>query len=243
MRRGEGEASASPAALTTSSPSVGGGLSDAAEWGVYAAVVEHLTRGAPALREGGSVDPQAAELVRLVRTAPALVQVLEVVRALQLPDPLVFSGAVYQTVWNALTGRPADYGVKDYDVGYFDTDTSYDAEDVVIRRMAGVLDEPLRSRVEVRNQARVHLWFPAHFGSAYDPLSSSAEALTRFVCPAFAVGVRLEADDEITVAAPFGLDDVFAMRLRPNPLRHVARDWDRVVGSVQQRWPELVVAP
>ncbi|MDT7569899.1 MAG: uncharacterized protein QOE05_73 [Actinomycetota bacterium] len=168
--------------------------------------------------------------------------VLQVLRDMALPDLLVMSGAIYQTVWNALTGRPFDYGIKDYDVGYFDADTSYEAEDAVIRAVAAAFDEPLRSMVEVRNQARVHLWFVSHFGHAYgEPLTHTAEALTRFVCPAFAVGVRLELDDTVTVAAPFGLDDVFAMRLRPNPLGDVSPDWSRIVASVAGRWPELSV--
>ena len=67
-------------------------------------------------------------------------------------------------MFNHLTGRPLDYGIKDYDLGYFDaSDLSYDAEDAVIRRVKAAFDEPLRSMVEVRNQARVHLWFEAKF--------------------------------------------------------------------------------
>jgi len=167
--------------------------------------------------------------------------VLRVLQEQAVPDPLVFSGAVYQTVWNDLTGRPSSYGIKDYDVGYFDPDTSYEAEDGVIRRIAVALDEPLRSRVEVRNQARVHLWFPEKFGHPYAPLTSTAEALERFVCPAFAVGVRLDDDGEVTVAAPFGLADTFDMRLRMNPLRGRPSDWSRVVAAALVRWPELTV--
>jgi hypothetical protein len=125
----------------------------------------------------------------LRRSAP-LMQVLETARSLDLPDWLIFSGAVYQRVLNDLTGRPIDYGIKDYDLGYFDaSDISYEAEDVEIRRVAAAFDPPLRELVEVRNQARVHLWFEGKFGEAYSPLSSSAEAITRFVSPLFAVGV------------------------------------------------------
>lgn len=47
--------------------------------------------------------------------------------------PLIMSGAVYQRVLNALTKRTPDYGVRDYDLGYFDaSDISYEAEDAVI---------------------------------------------------------------------------------------------------------------
>ena len=182
-------------------------------------------------------------LADIVRAAPLLMQVLTVLRGLDLPDWMVMSGAVYQRVLNHLTGREPDYGVRDYDVGYFDAaDISYEAEDVVIRRVATNFDEPLRSTVEVRNQARVHVWFEDHFGEPYTPLSCTAEALGRFVSPMFAVGVRLDADDLIHVAAPFGLADLFALRLRPNPTRPFG-GFPRVSASVVGRWPEVSIDP
>src|ERR1700720_3532825 len=157
-------------------------------------------------------------LTAVLRATPPLMQVLSVARRLNLPDWLVFSGAVYQPVLNHLTGRALDYGIKDYDLGYFDaSDLSYDAEDAIIRRVKAVFKEPLRSMVEVRNQARVHLWFEAKFGEAYGPLSSTAEALERFASATFAVGVRLESDDRLYIVAPFGLANLFVLRLVPNP--------------------------
>ncbi|MFN3837448.1 MAG: nucleotidyltransferase family protein [Brevundimonas sp.] len=182
------------------------------------------------------------QLTDIVRADPGLMHVLTTVRALALPDWRLVSGAVYQAVWNARTGRPAGYGVKDYDLAYFDgSDLSYEAEDIVIKRVAAAFDEPFRSQVEVRNQARVHLWFQDRFGESYEPLGSTDEALGRFVAPTFAVGVRLEADGDISVAAPFGLDDVFAMTVRPNPNRPLARGWARTIENARGRWPELTV--
>ena len=184
---------------------------------------------------------RAEELEVLVRKSDSLMDVLRAARSLDLPDWLIFSGAVYQKVLNHLTGRPDAHGLKDYDLGYFDaSDTSWEAEDVVIRRAAAVLPPPLDQLVEVRNQARVHLWFEGRFGEPYTPLGRSAEALERFVSPTFAVGVRLEADDRLTVEAPFGLDDLFDLRLRPNPNRPEG-DFRRKVAGVLARWPELKV--
>lgn len=180
-------------------------------------------------------------LADVVRADPGLMHVLATVRGLGLHDWRVFSGAVYQSVWNAVTGRPAGYGIRDYDLGYFDPDVSWDAEDAVIRRVAAAFEPPFRDMVEARNQARVHLWFEGKFGEPYTALADTDEALTRFVAPAFAVGVRLEADDTISIAAPFGLEDVFSMTLRPNPNRGLARDWRRVVDNARGRWPELRV--
>ena len=162
-------------------------------------------------------------LTAILRATP-LVGVLTVARRLCLPDWLVFSGAIYQPVLNHLTGRPLDYGIKDYDLAYFDaSDLSYEAEDAIIRRVTTVFDEPVRSMVQVRNQARVRLWFEAKFGEPYTPLSCTAQALVRFASATFAVGVRLEPDDRLRIEAPFGLADLFALRLRPNPRRKDGR--------------------
>ena len=180
-------------------------------------------------------------LADIVRADPGLMHVLTTVRGLGLTDWRVFSGAVYQSVWNAVTGRPAGYGIRDYDLGYFDPDVSWDAEDEVIKRVAAAFEPPFRDMVEARNQARVHLWFEGKFGEPYQALTGTDEALARFVAPAFAVAVRLEDDDSISIAAPFGLEDVFSMTLRPNPNRGLARDWPRVVENARARWPELTV--
>jgi uncharacterized protein len=180
-------------------------------------------------------------LTAILRATSLLMHVLQTARDLALPDWLVFSGAVYQPVLNHLTGRAPDYGIRDYDLAYFDaSDLSYEAEDRVIRRVTAAFDEPLKSMVEVRNQARVHLWFEAKFGEAYPPLSSTAEALERFTSATFAIGVRLEPDDRLHIEAPFGLSDLFALRLRPNPRRKTL-GFARACDNVLRRWPELTV--
>ena len=186
-----------------------------------------------------------SRLVAIIHATPTTMQVLRTIRDLDLPDAMIFSGAIYQPVWNHLTGRDLAYGIKDYDVAYHDdSDTSYEAEDVVIQRVAAAFAPPLRELVEVRNQARVHLWFEKKFGAdePYPPLENSAAALKRFVATAFCVGVRLEKDDRLSVWAPFGLEDLFAMRLKPNPLRvNGAGGWARTTGSAKARWPEITV--
>jgi Uncharacterized protein conserved in bacteria len=192
------------------------------------------------MTQGPSQD-RADDLARILRASPGVMHVLTTLRDQGLDQWRLFSGAVYQTVWNHQTGREPGHGIRDYDIGYWDPDTSWDAEDVIIKRVAAAFDEPFRSTVEVRNQARVPLWFESHFGEPYAPLDHADQALERFVAPCFAVGVRLEDDDQISVAAPFGLDDVFDLVIRPNANRPVARDWDRVIAKAEARWPELKV--
>ncbi|RWM27184.1 nucleotidyltransferase family protein [Mesorhizobium sp.] len=187
-------------------------------------------------------EEQRAAFLAIVTADPLLAKTLARVRALALPDWLVVSGALYNSVWNHLTGKPPGYGIKDVDLFYFDdADLSYEAEDAVIRRAAKHF-EGLALPVEVRNQARVHLWYEARFGSAYPRLSSSAEALSWFASKN-AVGVCFNADGELDLVAPFGLDDIFSFRITPN--RVMDNQWTHEAKGrrAKENWPEISVVP
>lgn len=176
-----------------------------------------------------------------LRASPNVMRVLAAARDAGLPDWRLFSGAVYQTVWNASTNRPSDYGIRDYDLGYFDPDLSEAAEAEHQARVVSRLPDDFRDRVEVVNQARVHLWFESKLGRPYAPLTGTDDALRRSLFTAHAVGVRLEVDDSLSIAAPYGLDDIFNMMLRPNPeLGVVAGHAEKAQGALE-RWPEVVV--
>ena len=97
---------------------------------------------------------------------------------LALPDAWIVSGCLVQTVWNVLTDRAVDYGIADYDVFYFDPDTSWEAEDAVIRKLADASRQDSASKVEARNQARVHLWYGEKHGLPYPPLLVDATGST-----------------------------------------------------------------
>jgi hypothetical protein len=168
---------------------------------------------------------------------------LTAARRLALPQWRLVGGCLYQTVWNALTGRPRGHGIRDYDLIYFDgADLSWAAEDAVLRRAAQVL-APCVGPAEIRNQARVHLWFEPRFGSPYPPLSDADASLAHYVAVAHAVGVRLEPDDSLTVAAPFGLADLFGLVLRPNPAAADRATYEAKAQRMHALWPELTVRP
>lgn len=181
-----------------------------------------------------------ARIEAALRASPRVMTVLETIAGADLPDWRLVSGAIYGTVFNHMTGRAPDYGIKDYDIAYFDSDTSWEAEDAVIRRVEAALPEALRPLVEVRNQARVHLWFGQRFGGDYPALPSTDAALERYLCTLHAVAVRLEPDGRLSFAAPFGYDDLFAMRLRGNPATVNPANRAAKNRELIARWPELV---
>lgn len=181
-------------------------------------------------------------LKRFVLEDPDLVVILEALQKLDLPDWRLVSGAVYQTVWNRLTGQSQGYGIKDFDIAYFDaSDQSYEAEDAVIRAANAALPA-YSERLEVRNQARVHLWYPERFGGAYPELSCTDESLENYMCTTHAVAVRLEADGDLSIAAPFGLEDIFSLTIRPcQKLRSNRNNYAVKAKRMIRLWPQLRV--
>ena len=86
--------------------------------------------------------------------------------------------------------------------------------DRVIQRAASLFAD-LDATVEVRNQARVHLWYADRFGVAAPPFTSARDAIAAFASTTCSVGITHGADG-IQVHAPHGLTDAFAMHLRPH---------------------------
>ncbi len=188
-------------------------------------------------------DTQRAALETIIRADPVLMDVLFGLRDAAVPDSLLVAGALYNAVWNSLSGRPPLYGVNDLDVFYFDaSDLSYEAEDRVIRQL-GARFAHLPVPVQVRNQARVHLWFEEKFGAPFTPLSSSAQMLERYAAKTHAVAARLEPDDSLTILAPFGLDDIFSFRVVPNHALANRPGYETKAVRAKATWPEVTVLP
>jgi hypothetical protein len=159
-----------------------------------------------------------------------------------LPDAWLAGGCLVQTVWNSLTGRPLTYGINDYDVLYFDADTSWEAEDAIIRRLEQRL-AALQVKIEIRNQARVHLWYPQRHGRPYPPLMSAAESIDRFLTTNTQVGLH-NTSQGYKLYAPRGLSDAVNLIVRPNATANFSADnYDAKAARWKALWPEITVYP
>ncbi|CAN5119824.1 nucleotidyltransferase family protein [soil metagenome] len=161
----------------------------------------------------------------------------------RLPDAWIVAGSLTQTVWNGLTGRAIDYGINDTDVFYFDPDLSWEAEDRVIAAFRELSDR-LGARIEVRNQARVHLWYPQKHGLPYPALQTSTDGIDRFLTRCTQVGIRRNGAGAIDVYSPAGLDDIAGMIVRPNRTANFSAEAYRIKAARWlDLWPELTVFP
>lgn len=178
-------------------------------------------------------------LADIVQASALISPILHRMKNWGLPECWLVSGAIYGVVWNHLTGRPEAHGLNDIDILYFDNDLSWEAEDVVIREASTVFSSDLP--IQIRNQARVHLWFPKKFGMAYPDLRRTTDAIALFAARAHCVGLRLT--DKLEICAPFGLHDMFNLRLTPNTALPNAKTYNEKTQRQLANWPELAVSP
>lgn len=182
-----------------------------------------------------------ARLVAMVRSSNSLMAALKVVRGLGLNSWCIGAGAVRSLVWDSLHGYERPSAIEDIDVVYFDEAPASPRQDADLERR---LREAMPAlHWEVTNQATVHQWFAEKLGQAMPPVRSLEEGVGTWPEFATCVGVNLDDEDSIGVVAPHGLDDLFGLIVRHNPLRASAATYRHRVQSKRfgERWPLLSI--
>lgn len=187
------------------------------------------------------VNAQLKVLEKIIMASEVINTVIERARELDFDNYYIGAGCIAQTVWNYLSNKPLDYGIKDIDFVYFeDKNLDFESEDRVISQVKRLFSD-LKIDVDVKNQARVHLWYNSHFGSSIIPYDSLEAAINTWPTTATAIGVRKEKNHELKVYAPFGLNDLFGMIVRANKTQITKEIYENKVSSWTKKWPNLKV--
>jgi hypothetical protein len=149
----------------------------------------------------------APTLQTILTDDPVRWRILGLVRSLSLPDSWIGAGFVRNAAWDHIHERRATHLGGDVDVIWFDPGCADASED---RRLEAAL-RTLEPEIDwsVKNQARMH------GRNGDDPYTSTTDAMRYWPETATAVAARRTSQDECEIAAPFGLDDLFDLRLRP----------------------------
>ena len=189
------------------------------------------------------IDEQLTHFRSAIGRNKTLITVLNRAATMKLPGWYLAAGAITQTVWNVATNRAPERGINDYDLIYCDaSDLSWEAENTVIQAgrklFAGI---PID--VEIRNQARVHLWYEKRFGVPCPQHRSSEAAIDMWGTNSALIGIRLLDNGQWKIYAPWGLSDMFNLVVRPNQRIMTGEVYHKKLARWQVLWPELTVIP
>jgi uncharacterized protein len=184
---------------------------------------------------------QVEALEAIVRTNPVVCRVLDRLPRLGLASWYLGAGGITQTVWNHLHGLDPTHGIRDYDVVFHDP---ADLTEATERRIEADVTALVGGdvRLDVTNEARVHLWYERRFGRPLAPYRSAEHAISTWPTTASSVGVRADGGDFV-VCAPFGLTDLYAMVVRANTALVDRSVYEAKAERWRREWPQVTVVP
>ena len=163
-------------------------------------------------------------------------------KKLNIQDYLLAGGATYQIIWNYLLSLDSHYGLHDIDITYFDHDLSEPKEAYIaetIRKSLAFQEYD----VEIVNQARAHLWYEQIYGFKTRRLVSLEDAVGSWMTTCSCIGIR-QTNNSLKVIAPYGLDDIFNMIIRPNNQEQKSKsEYYKKADKLTAKWNNLTVIP
>jgi len=181
-------------------------------------------------------------LTDILQRNETLYEVIKKAGGLGLKNHYVAAGCIAQTVWNYQTRNELMHGISDIDIVYYDdSDLSYAAEDAAIQRVREAIG-PCAVGLDIKNQARVHLWYKERFGYEIKPYGCVEDGINTWPAMASSIGVRLE-NGQWKVYAPFGLNDLFGMVVRANKAQVTEEIYMQKTRKWSSKWPSLTVIP
>lgn len=165
-----------------------------------------------------------------------MMSVLSTARSLKLPDWWIGAGFLRNKVWDVLHEMKSDPRDSDVDLIYFDPLNSSEEADTML--LTRVLQQHPGVNWSVKNQSRMHL----RNGDA--PYQSSTDAIRFWPEICTSVGIKLNDKSELAIAAPYGLDDILNLIVRPTPTFELKRDIYQarlLKKGWKTRWPKLQI--
>ncbi len=178
------------------------------------------------------------DIAELIRKDAWMMKILRLVRELHLPDCLIGAGFVRSKVWDYLHDYKKRTPLPDIDVIYFDKS---DLSEEVEEKYQGLLKEKMPDvEWSVTNQARMHAF------KGDEPYVSAEEGLSNWVEIPTCIGAKLNDTNEVLITAPWGVEDLFNLIVKPNPQcrdnpgsyreRMQKKNWQKI-------WPKLIIVP
>ena len=158
---------------------------------------------------------------------------LEHAASLSLPDWWICAGFVRSKVWDTLHGFDERTDLPDVDVIYFEAEKQDEQIEKIYEQELKKLDSSIQW--SVKNQARMHRV------NLVAPYQSSKDGMSNFPETATAIGVTLDEKGQLQLFAPYGVEDLISMKIRPTPYfkesqifldRLLKKNWSMI-------WPEV----
>ncbi|QPA31435.1 nucleotidyltransferase family protein [Thermaerobacillus caldiproteolyticus] len=173
------------------------------------------------------------DIIQLIKEDEWMMNILRAVKSLNLPDWWVCAGFVRSKIWDTLHGFKERTPIPDIDVIYFDDTNMDELEEKKFEiRLRNILPNIPWS---VKNEARMHIV------NNIPPYSSSVDAISKFPETATSLGVKLDEMNDIILVAPWGVDDVINLEVKPTPYFQESKERAQIYEEriIKKNWKDI----
>lgn len=189
-----------------------------------------------------TIDEQNKKFISIIKKNKELMDMLDYISTLQLPNFYIAAGSVFQTIWNYYDKKDLNYGIKDLDIIYYNAKNLNVDKD---REYYSLINDYAKSKgydyeIDVSNEARMHIWKKEHDGTIIEQYKNSEDAISKWIATVHAIGITKE--NKIKVYAPYGLSDIFTRTIRPIKHKDNTKElYEKKATSWQKRFDNLTI--
>jgi hypothetical protein len=179
------------------------------------------------------------DIIQIVSEDIWMMDLLRSAQALNLPDWWICAGFVRSKLWDVIHGFNERTPLPDIDLIYFDPIHTDESEEKKLEVQLKHANPHIPW--SVKNEARMHII------NNLPPYLSSIDAISKFPETATALGLKLDENNQIRLAAPCGIHDVIHLELKPTPYfaatqersgiyetRLMKKNWQAI-------WPKIII--
>ena len=188
-----------------------------------------------------TIDEQIKQAILILEKNKDLMDVLNFICELNLPNFYIAAGSVFQTIWNYYDNRPLNYGIKDIDVIYYNKDDLSVDTDIKYYNLINdyCIKQGYNYEIDVSNEARMHLWKKEKFNITVEQYKNSEDAINKWIATVHAIGITKEKN-YLKIYAPYGLSDIYSRTIRPIKHKDNTKEiYDKKAKSWNERFDNL----
>ncbi len=190
-----------------------------------------------------SLNEQIETVISILKENTKLMDILNFIGELKLPNFYIAAGSIFQTIWNYYDNNDLNYNIKDIDVIYYDNNDLSVETDIKYYKL---INEYCKRKgyeyeIDVSNEARMHLWKKEKFNIDVEPYINSEDAIDKWIATVHAIGITKE-NDGIKIYSPYGLSDIFSKTIRPIKHKYNTKEmYDKKANSWNERFENLTI--
>ena len=163
-----------------------------------------------------TIDEQLKQAIFILKQNNELMDILDYIYKLNLPNFYIASGSIFQTIWNYYDNLPLNNNIKDIDIIYYNKDDISVEKDLEYYNIINNyrLSKGYSFGIDVSNEARMHLWKKEKLNIEIDPYINSEDAIGKWVATVNSIGLTKD-EEGLKIYAPYGLSDIYSKTIRP----------------------------